>query len=295
MTTAGSSASAGAIAAAAGIGLRHVHMPTLAAEADASPLAAPWLEVHSENFLGAGGPRRAMLAAIAARYPVSCHGVGLSLGSADGVDRAHLARLAALFAWVKPVLVSEHLAWSVTGGAYLNDLLPLPYTPQTLDVLVRNVDAAQAAFGRRILVENPSAYLTFPASSLAEADFLNALVARTGCGLLLDVNNVYVTCRNVGGDARRYLDAVDPAAVGEIHLAGHSRRGEGADEVLVDTHSTTVCADVWDLYAHVVDRLGPRPTLIEWDLDVPALPVLLSEARRAQDVLDRRGALGRVA
>ena len=267
-----------------GIGLRPVHMPAFAAEpADAARLV-PWLEVHSENFLSAGGPRRGMLARIAARYPISCHGVGLSLGSADGLDEAHLARLAALFDWVKPALVSEHLAWSVADGAYLNDLLPLPYTPETLDVLTRNVDRAQAKFGRKLLVENPSAYLSFAASTLTEPDFLNALAERTGCGLLLDLNNIYVTCTNTGGDPRAYVDAIDASAVGEIHLAGHSSRGAGEDRVLVDTHSTIVCDDVWALYRHALTRTGPQPTLIEWDLEIPDIPVLLAETARAEGI-----------
>ena len=267
-----------------GIGLRPVHMAAFAAEAADAPRAVPWLEVHSENFLSAGGPRRAMLARIAARYPISCHGVGLSLGSADGLDEAHLSRLSALFDWVKPALISEHLAWSVTDGAYLNDLLPLPYTSETLDILVRNIERAQAKFGRRLLVENPSAYLSFTASTMTEPDFLNALAQRTSCGLLLDLNNIYVTCTNTGGDARAYVDAIDASAVGEMHLAGHAIRGDGDDRVLVDTHSTTVCDAVWALYRHALNRIGPAPTLIEWDLDVPEIPVLLAEAARAEEL-----------
>jgi uncharacterized protein (UPF0276 family) len=284
-----------AIPAAAGIGLRHTHMAAFAQEADAAPRAVPWLEIHNENFLNAGGPRQAMLRAIAARYPIGCHGVGLSLGSAEGLDTDHLKRLAALFAWVKPGLVSEHLAWSVTDGVYLNDLLPLPYTAASLEIVARNVDQAQAAFGRQILVENPSAYLSFAATEMTEPDFLNALVKRTGCGLLLDLNNIYVTCANTGGDALTYIDAIDGAAVGEMHLAGHSRRGAGEDLVLVDTHSTLVCAHVWDLYTHALRRIGARPTLMEWDLDVPALSVLLEEAHRAQMLIDTAGSMPRVA
>lgn len=267
-----------------GIGLRPVHMSAFAAEAADAPRAVPWLEVHSENFLSAGGPRRGMLGRIAARYPISCHGVGLSLGSAEGLDDDHLNRLSALFDWVKPALISEHLAWSVTDGAYLNDLLPLPYTAETLEVLTRNIDRAQAKFGRKLLVENPSAYLSFTASTMPEPDFLNALVARTGCGLLLDLNNIHVTCANTGGDARAYVDAIDAGAVGEMHLAGHSARGEGDDRVLVDTHSCTVCDEVWALYQHALKRVGPKPTLIEWDLEVPEIPVLLAEAARAEEM-----------
>jgi uncharacterized protein (UPF0276 family) len=267
-------------------------MPQLAHRRDDESPVAPWLEIHSENFLCAGGPRLAMLEAIAAHTPLSCHGVGLSLGSAEGLDREHLVRLRRLHDRVNPVLVSEHLSWSVTGGEYLNDLLPLPYTAATLDTVCRNVDHAQQMLARKILVENPSAYLTFPATTMPETEFLGDLVRRTGCGLLLDVNNVYVTSANTtrGADeardlARAYIDATDAAAVGEIHLAGHSITGDGDTRVLIDTHSTNVCAEVWDLYRHAVARLGPRPTLIEWDQDIPALNVLQDEAVRARAVL----------
>jgi uncharacterized protein (UPF0276 family) len=276
----------------AGIGLRTRHMAALAGENAGAGLTIPWLEIHSENFLCDGGPRRAMIAAIAERYPISCHGVGLSLGSAEGLDDRHLERLAALYDWLKPGLVSEHLSWSVTGGDYLNDLLPLPYTSETLDTVCRNVDRAQSVFGRKILVENPSAYLTFPASNMRETEFLGALVARTGCGLLLDVNNIYVTATNTSDGrtavldaARVYIDEILPDTVGEIHLAGHSVAGDDDGRVLIDTHSTLVCEDVWTLYRHAVTRLGPRPTLIEWDIEVPELPVLLAEAVQAQAVL----------
>jgi uncharacterized protein (UPF0276 family) len=193
---------------------------------------------------------------------------------------------------VKPVLVSEHLSWSVTEGVYLNDLLPLPYTAASLDIVCRNVDHAQQVLGRKILVENPSAYLTFPATTMPETDFLGRLVGRTGCGLLLDVNNIYVTSTNTTRDAQEamslahaYLDATDYAAVGEIHLAGHSIAGEDEARVLIDTHSTNVCDDVWSLFRYATDRLGPRPTLIEWDLEIPELVVLLEEAARAQAVV----------
>jgi uncharacterized protein len=275
-----------ALPAVAGIGLRTPHMAALAAEDKNAPLTTPWVEVHSENFLCAGGPRLAMLDAIAARYPLSCHGVGLSLGSAEGLDPAHLARLRKLFDRVKPVALSEHLSWSVSGGIYLNDLLPLPYTDETLAVVCRNVAAAQEAFGRQILVENPSVYISFPGSTMSEAAFLARLTERTGCGLLLDVNNVYVSAENNALDATDYLASVPAAAVGEIHLAGHSISDDGEGRLLIDTHSTRVCDEVWRLYAGVIARIGPRPTLIEWDLDIPTLDVLLSEAATAQSILD---------
>ena len=264
--------------AAAGIGLRTAHM---AAFAGAERVDIPWLEIHSENFLCDGGPRLAMLDAIAARTPISCHGVGLSLGSAAGIDADHLARLKRLFARVKPALVSEHLAWSVFEGAYLNDLLPLPYTEEALRIVADSVTRAQDAFGRQILIENPSAYVTFPAATMDEPTFLARLLDKTGCGLLLDINNVYVSGANSSFDAGAYLRALPAHAIGEIHLAGHV----AADGLLIDTHSAPVKREVWDLYASTLARIGPRPTLIEWDLDVPELPVLLAEAAAAQALL----------
>ncbi len=247
---------------------------------------AAWVEVHSENFLCDGGVRLAMLDAVAARYPVSCHGVGLSLGSAEGLDEQHLARLSRLFNRVGPALVSEHLSWSVTEGVYLNDLLPLPYTEATLATVCRNVMRAQDAFGRQILVENPSAYLSFPGSVMREPEFLARLAERTGCGLLLDINNVYVSATNNAFDAEDYLDSIPAAAVGEIHLAGHSVTGEGISRLLIDTHSARVCDPVWALFTATIARIGPRPTLIEWDLEIPELSVLLGEAAAAQSILD---------
>jgi len=269
------------IPAAAGIGLRTQHLASLAGMDAAG--AASWLEIHSETFLCDGGPRLAMLDAVAARYPISCHGVGLSLGSAEGLDKAHLARLKRLFDRVHPGLVSEHLAWSVTDGVYLNDLLPLPTTEATLALVSRNVAEAQDAFGRRILVENPSTYVSFAGAAMSEPEFLARLVERTGCGLLLDINNVYVSAANHGFDAESYLRAIPGAAVGEIHLAGHTASGG----LLIDTHSGRVADPVWDLYAATIARIGPRPTLVEWDASVPDLAVLLREAAQAQGILNR--------
>ena len=268
---------------AAGIGLRHPHDGLLAREPARDDI--PWIEIHSENFLCDGGPRLAALDAVCERYPVSCHGVGLSLGSAEGLDKNHLARLNRLFDRVRPGLVSEHLSWSVTGGAYLNDLLPLPYTRESLAVVADNVNAAQDAFGRRILVENPSRYLNFTASEMPEAVFLQQLVERTGCGLLLDVNNIYVSNRNTGGAPEDYLRQIPGEAVGEIHLAGHEQEGAGDSAVLIDSHSTFVCEDVWTLYRMTLRQIGPRPTLIEWDRNLPELAVLLAEAQTAQNFL----------
>lgn len=275
-------------ATAAGIGLRPPHMPEIAADPNALA-AGVWLEVHSENFLGDGGPRLAMLDEIRGRHAISCHGVGLSLGSHAGLDAAHLARLKRLFDRVQPALISEHLAWSVIDGAYLNDLLPLPFDEEALGVLARNVDAAQQAFGRRILVENPSTYVTYAASIIPEWEFLARLAEKTQCGLLFDVNNAYVSARNTGGNPQDYVRNVPPSAVVEIHLAGHTIEDSGDNEVLVDTHSRQVGGPVWELYRETIARLGPRPTLIEWDLDLPPLSMLLGEADKAQVILDAAG------
>ena len=206
-------------------------------------------------------------------------------GSADGLDRAHLERLAALVERLDPALVSEHLSWSVAAGAYLNDLLPLPYTGESLELVGEHVQRVQDRLGRRLLVENPSGYLAFAASTIPEVEFLGALARRTGCGLLCDVNNAYVTCRNTGGDAEAYLDAVDPDAVGEIHLAGHAVNDADGAPVLIDDHGAPVADAVWRLYARALGRFGAVPTLIEWDTDLPPLPRLLDEAATAGRLL----------
>lgn len=277
-----------AIPATAGIGLRTPHMPALA-NGDAP--APPWVEIHSENFICDGGPRLAMLDVIAAQVPVSCHGVGLSLGSAEGIDGAHLQRLKKLFDRVRPGLVSEHLAWSGIDGVYVNDLLPLPYTDDALDTVSRNVDAAQNFLGRQILIENPSAYISFTASTMRESEFLARLAERTGCGLLLDANNIYVSAANLHFDARDYLRDFPLTAVKEIHLAGHT----AANGLLIDTHGSHVCEGVWNLYADVVARTGQVPTLIEWDRDLPDFSTLMQEALTAQRVLNVAEAHNRVA
>jgi len=268
--------------ARAGIGLRSPHV----GEVLATRPALPWLEVHPENYLG-GGPAVRALLTIRGHYPLSVHAVGLSVGSADGVDRRHLGRIKDLVDRVEPSLVSEHLAWSQVGGAYLNQLLPLPYTEESLAVVSRNIDAAQTALGRRVLIENPSGYLRFVTSTIPEPEFLAALVQRTGCGLLCDLNNIYVTSENLGVDPVAYLDALPPEAVGELHLAGHSANEADGRTVLIDDHGSPVSPAVWALYEHALDRFGPRPTLIEWDTDIPPLEVLLGEAQRADARLQR--------
>jgi uncharacterized protein (UPF0276 family) len=268
--------------ARAGIGLRSPHV----GEVLATRPALPWLEVHPENYLG-GGPAVRALLTIRGHYPLSVHAVGLSVGSADGVDRRHLGRIKDLVDRVEPSLVSEHLAWSQVGGAYLNHLLPLPYTEESLAVVSRNIDAAQTALGRRVLIENPSGYLRFATSTIPEPEFLAALVQRTGCGLLCDLNNIYVTSENLGVDPVAYLDALPPEAVGELHLAGHSANEADGRTILIDDHGSPVSPAVWALYEHALDRFGPRPTLVEWDTDIPPLEVLLGEAQRADARLQR--------
>jgi uncharacterized protein len=259
-----------------GIGLRAPHV----AEVLERRPPIGWLEVHAENYMG-GGPAVRALERLRADYPLSIHGVGLSLGSAEGIDSGHLERLARLVERLGPALVSEHLSWSATGGAYLNHLLPLPYTDEALDVLCANVARAQDRLGRRLLVENPSGYLRFRDSSISEPEFLNALARRTGCALLCDVNNVYVTCCNLGGDAVAWIDALDTSAVAEIHLAGHAVNDADGETVLIDDHGSAVADPVWSLFEHALRRLGPMPTLIEWDTDIPALDVLLGESAKA--------------
>jgi uncharacterized protein len=263
--------------ARAGIGLRSPHV----AEVLATRPALAWLEVHPENYLG-GGPAVRALQAIRRDYPVSFHAVGLSVGTADGLDRRHLGRLKSLADRLEPALVSEHLAWSQVSGAYLNHLLPLPYTDEALAVVCRNVDEVQTTLGRRVLIENPSGYLRFTASTIPEAEFLAALVRRTGCGLLCDVNNVYVTAQNLGVDPVAYLAALPPDAVDEIHLAGHSVNDTDGQLLLIDDHGSPVSPAVWALYEHALRRFGAVPTLVEWDTEVPTLEVLLQEARRAE-------------
>jgi uncharacterized protein len=259
-----------------GIGLRAPHVAEILERRP--PIG--WLEVHAENYMG-GGPALRALERLRADYPLSIHAVGLSLGSAEGVDGEHLERLARLVERLEPALVSEHLSWSVTSGAYLNHLLPLPYTHEALDVLCANVARAQDRLGRRLLVENPSGYLRFRDSSIPEPEFLNALARRTGCGLLCDVNNVHVTCCNLGGEAVAWIDALDTAAGGEIHLAGHAVNDADGRTVLIDDHGSLVADPVWGLFEHALRRFGPTPTLIEWDTDIPPLDVLLGESAKA--------------
>ena len=240
-----------------------------------------WLEVHSENYFVAGGALRAQLERVRADYPLSLHGVGLSLGSSDALDAAHVSSLATLVRRCEPLFVSEHLAWGSHDGGHFNDLLPLPYTAESLAHMVERVDALQESLGRTVLIENISSYLQFNCSSIPEWEFLAELAGRTGCGLLLDVNNVYVNSRNHGFDPLRFIEALPADAIREIHLAGHSTQHRAGQDLLVDTHDAPVCEAVWELFAATTRCIGARHTLVEWDASLPALDVLLGEADRA--------------
>jgi uncharacterized protein (UPF0276 family) len=264
----------------AGIGLRAPHVGRVLAERP----PVPWFEVHSENYFADGGPALAALERIRADYPLSLHGVGLSLGSTDPLDAGHLAKLKRLAERVDPARVSEHLCWSSVNGRHYNDLLPLPYTREALDHVCARVCATQDFLGRAILVENVSSYVTFPESTIPEYEFVAAVAARTGCRLLVDVNNIYVNARNHGIDADAYLAAIPPAMVAEIHLAGFDASGP----CLIDTHGAPVAPEVWALYERALCRYGRIPTLIEWDTDIPDFTVLQREAATAQSFLDAR-------
>jgi len=276
----------------AGVGLKPAHVQAIL---EGAPDLG-FFEVHAENYLVAGGPMHTDLTRIAERYPLSIHGVGLSIGGEDPLDPDHLRALRGLLDRYQPALFSEHLAWSTHGGVFWNDLLPVPYDQATLNRVCAHLDQAQDTLGRRILLENPATYVEFADSTLSEAEFVSALVARTGCGLLLDVNNAYVSCTNHGRDVLGYLAALPLAQVGEIHLAGFHRETDSAgDSLLIDSHGSAVDAAVWDLYAWTLARLGPQPTLIEWDNDIPAFDRLQAEARRADRLLAGLGTAGGTA
>jgi hypothetical protein len=243
-----------------------------------------WVEVHPENYMVAGGPRHAMLEAVRETYPLSLHGVALSLGGAERLDREHLRALRQLIDRYEPGLVSEHLAWSARDGVYFADLLPLPLTTEALARLAANIDEAQEALGRPILIENPSHYFTLPDTDIPEPAFLSEIAERTGCSLLVDVNNIFVSANNTGIDAEAYVDALPADLISEIHLAGHVR-DQADSQLLIDNHGAAVAGDVWTLFERLIARTGPRPTLIEWDTDIPAWPVLQAEARKAEDRL----------
>jgi uncharacterized protein (UPF0276 family) len=261
-----------------GIGLRHPYYK----EVLETDLNLGWLEVHPENYFG-GGAHRHFLGKAREKFQISLHGVGLSLGSDQPVDEQHLRSFKELIELYQPFSISDHASWSASGNAHLNDLLPLPYTLETLDRLARNVTQAQEFFGRRILIENPSTYLAFAGNEMHEDEFMNRLAAMTGCGILLDLNNIYVQAHNHGYDAFSYIETIEKRHAGEMHLAGHTEQGD----LLIDTHNRPVKNDVWDLYVAAVRRFGPVPTLIEWDQDFPTLEFLIGEADKARAILQR--------
>ncbi|MFM2388767.1 MAG: hypothetical protein RLZZ437_322 [Pseudomonadota bacterium] len=269
-----------------GVGYKPEHLPFIMERRQ--PLG--FFEVHAENYMGEGGRPHAQLERLRRDYAISIHGVGLSIGGAGPLDAAHLARLKLLCDRYQPHSFSEHLAWSSHTDGYLNDLLPLPYTTETLATVCDHIDQVQTVLGRRMLLENPSTYVLFAQSTMDEVAFLAEVVARTGCGLLLDVNNVFVSSTNHRMNARAYLDSFPLHAVGQIHLGGHAEEELPSGPLLIDAHGTPVAEPVWALFSELIAQIGPRPTLVEWDNDVPAFDVLLAEAQRADRILQSLGA-----
>lgn len=274
----------------AGIGLRGKHYDDILEQ---KPRIG-FIEVHPENYFG-GGRHRHCLGKAREMYPLSLHAVGLSLGSDQQVDREHLRKFKELIDIYEPFQVSDHVSWSASGNAHLHDLLPLPYTAETLDRLCDNIDRTQEFFGREILIENPSSYISYAIDEMTEYSFMNEAARRTGCFILLDVNNIFVQSFNHGIDARKYIDSIDAEKVREIHLAGHTEREFDDGKLLVDTHNRPVRNEVWDLYEYTVMRLGSVPTLIEWDGDIPDLSVLIGESDKAQKIIDKTGKVSHAA
>ena len=273
------------VAGLAGASFKPEHLPSILADRE----RRRFFEVHAENYMGAGGPPHRSLEIIRREYPVSLHGVCMSIGGPGALDKAHLERFRRLVERYEPALVSEHLAWSTHGTAYFNDLLPLPYNAATLGKVCAHIDEVQEAIRRPILLENPSTYLAFRDSTISETDFIRTIAKRTGCGLLLDVNNVFVSATNHGFSAMDYLSDFPLSHVGEIHLAGHAEQSDDEGEpLLIDSHDAPVADGVWELYEFVLSRVGAIPTLIEWDSNLPEWPILKAEAAAAQAILDRR-------
>jgi len=269
---------------APGVGYKPQHFKDILD--DARPVQ--WLEVHAENYMGEGGRPLAQLRHLAERFAISVHGVGLSIGGEGRLDPDHLARLKHLCGWLNPASFSEHLAWSTHDSHFLNDLLPLPYTAETLQRVAGHIDEVQETVGRQMLLENPSSYLAFEKSTYAETDFLSEVTRRTGCGLLLDVNNVFVSCTNLQLDPRAYIDAFPIDKVGEIHLGGHDEdEDDHGAPLLIDSHGREIADPVWSLLDHVLELSGPKPLLIEWDANIPAWSELATEAERAAKALER--------
>jgi uncharacterized protein len=267
---------------APGVGYKPQHFAQILEQAD----PVQWLEIHAENYMGDGGRPLAQLRHLAKQFAISVHGVGLSIGGEDPLDCSHLARLKHLVSWLNPASFSEHLAWSTHDGHFYNDLLPLPYTDATLNRVCDHIDQLQEAIGRKMLLENPSSYLAFAESTWSEPAFLAEISRRTGCGLLLDVNNVFVSASNLDFSPQGYIDDFPLDRVGEIHLGGHDEDKDDAGRpLLIDSHGRAVVDPVWSLLDYTLQRCGPKPVLIEWDTDVPDWPVLAAEARRAADAL----------
>ena len=255
-------------------------------EASAEEHALGWFEIHAENYMIDGGPVRNQLQQLRRDYPISCHGVGLSIGSEQALDRSHLSRLKTLLDWLEPAVFSEHLAWSSHGVNFFNDLLPLPYTRATLEQVVNHIDEVQNTLQRPMLLENPSTYLDFSTHEMGEAEFISEIIRRSGCGLLLDINNVYVSATNQGFSANGFLDALPVEAIGQIHLAGHSAdQDEAGNCLLIDSHNQPVAQPVWELYDAAIEKFGATPTLIEWDDDLPEFTRLRAEASAAEQRL----------
>jgi uncharacterized protein (UPF0276 family) len=269
---------------APGVGYKPQHFKEILD--DARPVE--WLEIHAENYMGDGGRPLAQLRHLAERFAISVHGVGLSIGGEGRLDADHLARLKHLCSWLQPASFSEHLAWSSHDSHFLNDLLPLPYTPATLHRVCDHIDEVQEVLGQQMLLENPSSYLAFDESTYAETEFLSQIAHRTGCGLLLDVNNVFVSATNLQLDPRAYIDAFPIENVGEIHLGGHDEdEDDHGAPLLIDSHGREVADPVWALLDHVLERSGPRPLLVEWDANIPEWPELAAETTRAANALER--------
>lgn len=268
--------------AQAGTSFKHAHLPSILAEG----LTSGFFEVHAENYMGAGGPPHRMLTAIRESYPLSIHGVCMSIGGPDALDVTHLARFRELVSRYEPMLVSEHLAWSSHEGNFFNDLLPLPYNKETLAKVCEHIEQVQEAIQRPILLENPSTYVGFESSTISETDFIRSVVERTGCGLLLDINNVFVSATNHGFSADTYLTAFPLGHIAEIHLAGHSEQRDDENELLlIDSHDRAISDEVWNLYSQVISRIGATPTLIEWDSSLPDWSVLRAQAAKARSMI----------
>lgn len=276
-----------AIDAAAGVSLKPQHFDDIVEHCQ----AAAWFEVHPENYLVAGGPMLGYLERVRQDYPLSFHSVGMSLGSADGVNASHLRRLRQLVDRFEPALLSDHLSWSRSEGVVLHDLLPMPYTHESLRCMADNIDRAQAILGMAIAIENPTSYFQLQRADYSESEFLVSLAKKSGASILLDVNNVYVSARNHGFDARRYIAGIPPPLVSEIHLAGHTVQPARFGEILIDDHGSPVCDDVWQLFEFALGKIGNRPTLIEWDTHVPPWHTLMAEATAAQAYLNAQASL----